>query len=256
MTSFTKLLILIIFIPINQVFAQDIKVDKSSGLVQVDGQDVFYLKAANKVLWQKDYSLTNIDGEELAYLKAEQGREWNSASRQYQDATYFGVTFSKSGNYCELHGFTSLSIIKSLSKTIVSAHLVQNGQISTEAEQKFIVMHNGTFLHNPNVVPQVVINVPVSPITQQTSTTSIPPEISLSKEKIYNHDQLIGTFRQTEKNSTITITVYNTGDAEVTRASHSGEDDWRISPQGKTIRFYAEKSLEKLFASLVSQGVF
>lgn len=238
--------------------AQDLDIDKKTGLVSVDGKEAFYLTAKNKVLWQADYSLENLSHEELAYLKAEKSREWNSASGSYQDATWYSVTFSKSGNYCELRNYTSLNIRKSLAKDIAAARLVVNGNVSPEAEQKFVVMHNGTFLKSQNAAPPVVVNVNSAPSPAASGAKAA--SIALSGEKIYNNDVLVGTFRTAASAGVTTVSVYGASDDKIATARHTdaSEDDWEVAlaTDGKSmqLRYYKETPLLKLFKALAERG--
>lgn len=238
-------------------WAQKVEVDKKSGLVTVDGQASFYLIPKKKVLWQSDYALENLDHRELAYLKVEQAEKWNNTTRQYESASYYGITFSQSGNYCQIRDFNSLSVVKSLAKEIAAARLVQNGDISPEAEQKFVVMHNGTFLRDPNAAPAVVVNVGAS---QPAATGSIPPaNISLSGEKIYNHDELIGSIRVKNDQGFTIVDIYNRTDAKVATARHkeNSDEDWEVqlaTGNPVSLRYYSQDSAQRLLKFLVEKG--
>ncbi len=241
--------------------AQDLDIDKKTGLVTVDGKEAFYLTAKNKVLWQADYSLENLSHEELAYLKAEKGREWNGASGSYQDVTWYSVTFSKSGNYCELRNYTSLNLRKSLAKDIAAARLVVNGSVSPEAEQKFVVMHNGTFLKNQNAAaPPIVVNVNSSAPASATPASARVASIALNGEKIYNNDALVGTFRTATSAGVTTVSVYGASDDKIATARHTdtSDDDWEVllSADNKNLqlRYYKETPLLKLFKALAERG--
>ena len=143
------LALLVLLTGISSSFAQRVDADKKTGLITVDGRPSFYLTGKNRALFTADFSLENLQRQELAYLKALQRQVFNP-STGYTTQTYYSVTFSQSGNYCEIYDFSSLSYFKSLAKTIAAAGLVQNNTISQPAEQKFIVMYNGVFLRDPN----------------------------------------------------------------------------------------------------------
>lgn len=141
--------LLLLLSGITPLFAQQVDFDKKSGLITVDGKPLFYLMGKNRVLFQSDYSLENLQHQELAYLKAEQQRIY-SPGYGYTTETFYSMTFSNSGNYCEIHGLTGFSMFKALAKNIAAARIVQNDAISVQAENKFIVMNNGIFLKDPN----------------------------------------------------------------------------------------------------------
>jgi len=253
-----RLLFLFLFVSLAAT-AQKVSVDKKTNIVTVEGEPSFVLKPKNKILWQSDYALENLDGQELAYFKAEKREKWNNTTHNYDNELFYGITFSQSGNYCELRNFTSLSIVKALAKEIAAARLVQGNAISPEAEQKFVVMHNGVFLKDPNKQqPAVVVNVGGS-AAGAPAAASAPASISISGEKIYNHDELTGTFRKSSENGYTTISIYNRDDNKVAIARHKdkSDEDWEIMPEGGSkisLRFYTDQSLERLFKYLAEKG--
>lgn len=142
------LLAIALLLQLTPAIAQKIEVEKKTGLIIVDGTPSFYLTSRNRVLFSSDYALENLQHQELAYLKALQQPTYSPASGNSTE-TYYNMTFSQSGNSCELHGFTSFSVIKSLGRSIAAARLIQNNQISREAERKFVMMYNGVFVQDP-----------------------------------------------------------------------------------------------------------
>lgn len=116
----------------------------------MDGRPSFYLTGKNRSLFLADYALENLQHRELAYLKALQAQVFNPATGYTSTQTYYSMTFSQTGNYCEIHEFSSLSFFKSLAKTIAAARLVENDAITRQAEEKFVVMNGGTFLRDPD----------------------------------------------------------------------------------------------------------
>jgi len=147
------LLALALLLQLAPAIAQRIDVEKKTGLISVDGTPSFYLTARNRILFTADYALENLQHQELAYLKAVQQPVYSPASGNTTE-TFYTMTFSQSGNSCELHGFTSFSVIKSLGRSIAAARLIQNNQISKEAERKFVMMYNGVFLQDPSDDPR------------------------------------------------------------------------------------------------------
>ncbi len=143
------ILALALLLQILPAIAQKIEVEKKTGLITVDGTPSFYLTSRNRILFNADYALENLQHQELAYLKYLQQPTYSPASGNSTE-TYYAMTFSQSGNSCELHGFTSFSVIKSLGRSIAAARLIQNNVISREAERKFVMMYNGVFIQDPS----------------------------------------------------------------------------------------------------------
>lgn len=260
--KFLKLCTLLLIVALS-ASAQKVEVDKKTGLVTVDGQPSFHLVAKKKVLWQSDYALENLDGKELAYLKAEEGEKWNNATRSYEKSTFYGITFTQSGNYCQIRDYNSLSVIKSLAKEIAAARLVQNGAISPEAEQKFVVMHKGQFLLDPNATPAVVVNVGngQQPVAAEPTDkrSSAPANISVSGDNIYNNDELIGNFRSKSEGGFMVLDIYSRDDSKVATARHKENsiDDWEVilSNGSKiSLRYYANDGEQRLLKYLVEKG--
>jgi hypothetical protein len=241
--------------------AQDIDVDKKTGLVQVDGKDAFYLKPKNKVLFSSDFSLQNMLGQELAYLKSTQGSRFNSATGTYQASQIFVVTFTQSANQCNITDFTSLSIIKSLAKTIVAANLVENNAISAASERKFVTMNNGTFFINPNAEQKKEPNIVVNVNTDQQSNHQKAAAVSilLKNDKVYNNDELIANFKTNKTDAKTVLSIYNAKGELVCTASHpnNDNDDWDLDINGtqKKLLYNPTNPLEKLFTYLIDKGI-
>lgn len=234
--------------------AQDVDVDKSTGLVKVDDQEVFYLTAKNKSLMESDFSLENLQHEELAYLKLVKGEKYNSGGGTSTTINY-QMVFTKTGNQCMLTGFGMLSIIKPLAKRIAGANLVKDGKVSDAEERKFILLNNGTFLKPiaPAANNERVIVVNDNP------KPSGPADISLKDNNIYNNSEMVGIFKRIVEGDMTVISVYNANDALICKATHptANEDaDWSLQLDGKAVAILYNKAapLEKLFKYLVEKG--
>lgn len=227
--------------------AQDVDIDKNTGLVTVDGKETFYLTPKNKQLLESDYSLENLQHKELAYLKR---------TKIGSDLAY-NMVFSVSGNQCLLTRFGTFGTTKHLAKMIAGASLVQNNEVSEQEERKFIILHNGTFVKDPSVVqapPERAM-----PLAQPDNRSTQPADISVKENKIYNNSELVGIFKRASENGTTTISVYNANDAMICKATHTdGNDnaDWNLTLDGRnvTLLYNTEKPLEKLFKYLAEKG--
>ncbi len=228
------------------LFAQDVDIDKQTGMVQVEGKDAFYLTPKNKQFMESDYSLENLQHKELAYLKLTKNGSTVS----------FYMVFTNSGNQCSLPGGT-FNNTKHLAKKIAAANLVQNNVVSDIEERKFIILNGGTFVKDqgPAPVPERVIVVN----DNNRQTASRTADISVKENKIYNNSEMAGTFKRNTENGTTTIAVYNMNDAMVCKATHAdGNDnaDWNLLLDGKTVTllYNAQTPAEKLFKYLAEKG--
>ncbi len=238
------------------LFAQGVDVDKKTGLVSVNDKPAFYLEPKSLgVLQESDYSLQNLEHKELAYLKHQNSVRYTGNGTT--NVTEYLMVFTKSGNQCVITGFSLLTgIIKPMARKIVAANLVQNDAVSLEEERKFIILNHGSFVTQPQGGNVVVNSAPVV----APPRTGAPADISLKETNIYNNSELVGVFKRTEDGGITTISVYNTSDALVCKASHPNDNadaDWMILSDGRTatILFNPAAPLEKLFKYLVEKGI-
>ena len=235
---------------------QNVDVDKKTGLVSVDDKDAFYLIAKSVGMMDYDYSLQNLEGKELAYLKHTTGTRYNNNGTTSSTNDYLMV-FSKTGNQCTLTGFGLITgTIKPMAKMIAAANLVQNGEISEAEERKFVVIHKGSFINGPARNEKVIVMNSGDAAPRHVA----PADISLKETNIYNNSELVGVFRYAEEAGISTISVYNTSDALVCKATHPKDNpnaDWTIVSDGKTatILYNTAAPLEKLFKYLVEKSI-
>lgn len=228
--------------------AQDVDVDKKTGLVQVDGVDAFYLTPKNKQLFVSDYSLENLQHKELAYLKY----------TSYPNVSYYYMVFTKTGNQCMLKDNIVLGNIKHLAKMIAGANLVQANAVSEEEERKFIILHNGTFIRDPAATPPPAVVEKIIVASDNQRKTQVA-DIMVKENKIYNSSELVGVFKKTTEQDVTYITVYNANDAMICKASHPDKNkdaDWNLLLDDKavTLLYNPSAPLEKLFKYLVEKG--
>jgi hypothetical protein len=148
-----------------------------------------------------------------------------------------------------------------LAKTIVSANLVENNSISTASERKFVTMNNGTFFINPNSETKKDPNIVVNVNTDKTNNIQKSKSISLllKNEKVYNNDELVGTYKSIKTESKTTITIYNAQGEQVCFASHpnNDNDDWDLDINGtkKKLLYNPNSPLEKLFTYFIEKEI-
>lgn len=249
-------IIIAIFCFVSFAVGQNVDVDKKTGLVSVEGSAAFYLTPKNKSIMHSDFALENLNHEELAYLKYAEVTKY-TRSGTTSGVTTFQMVFTKSGNQCTLEGFNLLGgIMKPIAKQIAGANLVKDGAISQAEERKFIVLNNGNFLINPyaTTAPQERERF----VNNEPQRSSGPADISLRETNIYNNSELVGVFKKMEEGNLTTISVYNSSDVMICKASHPNNDnaDWSILVDGKTttILYNPAAPLEKLFKYLVEKG--
>jgi hypothetical protein len=237
--------------------AQNVDVDKKSGLVSIGDKETFYLTAKNTNIMGSDFSLENLQHQELAYLKKVEVAGYRNGHETSN--TNYLMVFTKSGNQCTLTGMSFLTgIIKPIAKKIAGANLVQNGEISFEEERKFLLLNNGTFINKPTQnAPEKVIVINNG---NENNKNNTPANIVIKDNKIYNNSELAGIYKFVQEEGNDIIKVYNSSDAQVCSASHKSKndnDDWKIVTDEKSINilYDAVSPLEKLFKYLVEKNI-
>lgn len=239
--------------------AQDVDIDKSTGLVKVDNKDCFYLIKTNKTFLSTDYSLQNLNKEELAYLKSVDVNTLPWDERGNHQGLFIRMTFSETTNTVNIFP-DAFDGIKQLAKRIAKAKLVVDNKIDPKAERMFVVSNNGKIFREPvaNTPVQVVIN------NATPAATATSAKISIKSSNIYNNDELVGTFKKNTDSTTkiLTISVYNKDGVKTViakRQSNITDADWEITnaATNKTnqVLYSEESSLEKLFKYLIEKGL-
>lgn len=232
-----------LMLSITKLSAQEVDYDKTTGMVQVEGKDAFYLVSKNKKLMISDYSLQNMEHKELAYLKY----------TDYGGSSGYFMVFTHTGNQCSITGLGTFANAKQVAKIIAAANLVQKNEMSEEEERKFIILHNGTFISTPAPAEKIII------ANDSRNTTTQPADISIKEDKIYNNSELVGFFKSTKEEGNTIISVYNNSDALICKASHADGNnnaDWNLSLDGKTVTLLYNTSapMERLFKYLAEKG--
>ncbi len=241
------------------VSAQEVDVDKSTGLVKVNGVDSFYAVKKNKALFSFDISIQNKNKEELAFLKYFDVNTLPWEERANHSGLYYRITFSRSSNTVNV--FPGLSTLKSVAKVFVSNKLIVNDAIEPAAEKLFVVSNKGTLFQDPTPTPiNVVINNPAGTNTNTPATTA---DILIKGFNIFNNSELIGFFKKNvSADSTLFINVYKKDENKVCTATHSlkaADADWDIHFSDNkviTLLYNPATPLEKLFKYLAEKGYF
>ena len=242
------------------VFAQEVDVDKSTGLVKVNGIDSFYAIKKNKAMFSFDISIQNKNKEELAFLKYFDVNTLSWEERGTRSGLYYRLTFSKTSNTVNV--FPGMSTLKWVAKMVVTNKLIVNNEIEPAAERLFVVSNKGNLFQDPNPAPiNVIINNPAA--TNTTATKTPAAEILIKGFNIYNNSELIGTFKKNVSADSVQfINVYKKDDNKVCTATHSlklPDADWDIrftDDKLITLLYNPSQPLERLFKFLVEKGYF
>jgi hypothetical protein len=245
------------------ITAQDVSLDKKTDLVTVDGKPSFYIFITQKRgLGVSDYSLQNLEKKELASFSPIKGDVYNNITHRYDETTYLQIVFSKTGNSAVIKELNAFGVQKSLAKTVAKALLVKDNDIDAEAERNFIVKLKGVFLKDPNA-PQINVTVNAPPTNASTNTPpSVPADISIKANNIYNNSELAGSFKKSiSADSVLTIITYNKKDEKVATATYTYKNpdaDWVVmfaDGVKSSVLYNTNTPLEKLFKYFWEKGL-
>ncbi|GAB4094424.1 hypothetical protein [Flaviaesturariibacter terrae] len=248
-----QLLTLLAFFPVLIANAQDVDVDKKTGIVKVDGKDAFLIETIGKS-GTKTYSVQNLAKKEFLLVKNEVvGQSYNTTSHKMEDDTKLRFTFTGTGNTCLVSSpIFSFSWYKIIATIVARGRLFESEAISIESERRFVVSNGGQY------------RAPEQPMIVQVSAPvpAASASIQLKGSRIYNNDEAIGTFKQSTDAGTETIQVYNANDQKVAVARHpqgKPDEDWTIvlSADNRTVSvlYNSATPLERLFQYLTEKGL-
>jgi hypothetical protein len=273
-----------IFILINLLFfallikAQKIDVAKD-GLVKADGKDAFYLEKRNvTILGMSDFLLKDLQKKDIAYLKAETVPTYNYNNRYgstTSNTSMFTVTFMKSGNQAIINSFTSLSVPKSVARTLYNAELfAADGNLDPYKERLYCLSTGGRLLSPeyamlPNSrieTEERYVRDPIAPkngdiLELETSTNNL----ILNQGEIYYKKIFKGTHSRIvqkiidENTNEFLVNFFDTNNLPTYTAIYlSKNSDWVIidknQKQVAQIMYDAAHPLEDLIQNLISNN--
>ena len=133
----------ILFLGMHSIQAKDkTEVDIKDDSVLVDGKASFIFEKIKYMPGTFNYYVKDLSGKKLAFLKFYDYNDYKeiSSANPKGRVTYYEVTFLGSGQKAEIPAFARQ--VK-MAEILVKQNLVQNGAISNESEQEFIMV-NGT----------------------------------------------------------------------------------------------------------------
>jgi len=169
-----KKLLLIAFLTIGAIssYAKDKgpKIDVNNDTVTVDGKNVFILETVKAGMGIRNFFIENLAGKKLAFLKFESYKDPKevSSANPNGNVNYFHITFLESKQTAEIRYYVKQN---KLAEFLLEQKLVQDGVITEEAEQEFILINgnsysmkrnelggNGTIIINNNTTPKNGVN--------------------------------------------------------------------------------------------------
>ncbi len=120
------------------------KVDVNNDTVTVDGKNVFILEPMKAGLGIRNYFIKDLSGKKLAFLKYESYKDPKeiSSGNPNGNVTYLQYTFLESKQTAETRYFLKQN---NLAEFLIEQKLVQDGVITEEAEQEFILVNGNPY---------------------------------------------------------------------------------------------------------------
>jgi hypothetical protein len=224
---FINIIIVVAYLPFISI-AQTIKIAKD-GLVNVDGQDKFYLIKENAVLGVGDFKWQNLNHQDIGFIKF-MPDNFNPYTNRSGSA--YQLVMTQSGNSCLIDQFNSFSFHKSLARELCNAGILNNGQVIADKERTFIIAHFGQY--QPKVVYTNNNNSYNSQI--ETNNNTINPTESFNDDALviknnkifYQQKKRVDYTSVVSEKSTI-ITFLNSNNIAINIATYiKGSDEWEI----------------------------
>jgi hypothetical protein len=133
----------ILFMGIHSMQAKDkTEIDIKDDSVLVNGKVAFLFEKIKYLPGTFNYFVKDLSGKKLAFLKFYDYNDYKeiSSANPKGRVTYYEVTFLESGQKAEIPAFARQL---KMAELLVKQNLVQDGTISKESEQEFILV-NGT----------------------------------------------------------------------------------------------------------------
>ena len=245
-------IVAIAFLSFTNSYAQNVQV-ANDGLVKVNNKGVFYIKAKNfSAPGQTDYALENLKHKELAYFKLMITYHYDSTTRSHFEIQYYILIFDNTGGSCDVRNYhNSNTIVKSLARLVLGAHLVDGDHIDEQAEKDFILSYNG-FLS-----PEAVDSSDKTKLL--SSGDSATGSITIKENVVYYNTTVAGTFTKTAIDSDMQLVmVYATNKAKVAEVTYiKGQPYWSVvtvmDEERNTTPYDKEKPIESLFRYLIGK---
>ncbi|RYY88573.1 MAG: hypothetical protein EOO15_08560 [Chitinophagaceae bacterium] len=251
-----RLLFILVLMISTALHAQNVDVDKKTGIVKVDGKEAFIIETIGKG-GAKGYSVQNLAKKEFVFVQNEVvGQSYNQSSRRMQDDVKMRFTFTATGNSCLVSSpILSFSYYKIIATVVARGRLLENESVSLESERRFVVSNGGQY--RPVEQPVVVqVSAPAP------ATAAVAASIQVKGNRIYNHDEAIGSFKQSTDGGFEVIQVYSSSDQKVAVARHAQgkpDEDWSITlsadNRNVSVLYNTATPLERLFQYLTEKGI-
>ncbi|MBS1687174.1 MAG: hypothetical protein JSS96_00505, partial [Bacteroidetes bacterium] len=168
---------------------------------------------------------------------------------------YYTLTFTRSGAHADIRDFmSSTTIIQSLANMLVKEKLVQNGKVNDAEVKRYIDANLGfsTTTYGDSTQKELADNT-------KSEYDTLTGTISMREGFIYYNQQSIGTYQKTDIDTDLVLVqVYAPNRQKVAEVTHAaGDADWAIvtvvDQERKTLKYDADKPLEKLFMYLLKK---
>ncbi|TCJ14484.1 hypothetical protein EPD60_10880 [Flaviaesturariibacter flavus] len=248
-TFFLSLLLL----AANLLRAQDIDVDRKTGLVTLNGREFCYIVPTSKGQ-VKQFNVQNLQHRDLIFVSENEGKRYNPQTQTYEGDDY-RVVFLDTRNWCTTMGRgLGHNNYHKIARMLVAERLLQDGAVVPESERLFVRKNHGVF--NTRIEPAESVGKAGTGIEAPAAG-----QVRIAGDKAYLGDRVIGSFRgnRTESTGEEAYTIYGPDDVQVATILRADQKaDWRITIPAENksymLRYYPDRAVERLFQSLVEKG--
>jgi hypothetical protein len=236
------------------VCAQEIDVNRKTGLVTVNGKEYCYIQPASKGA-VKQFNVQNLQHQDLIFISENEGRQYDRETQSFVGDDY-RIVFLGTHNWCTAKsdgiGFNNF---QKIARLLVKEQLLQDNAVLPESERLFIRKNHGIFA--TRIEPATRPVRPSSATTpKDTSNASFVYVDMLDGDKFLRNGKVVGTYSRAATTPE-TIHFYSADDVKVATAVRR-DDEWELSTNtdGKkvTLRYYSTGTIDRLFGYLLQRG--
>jgi hypothetical protein len=236
------------------VRAQDIDVNRKTGLVTVNGKEYCYIQPANKGA-VKQFNVQNLLHQDLIFISENEGRQYDREAQSFVGDDY-RIVFLGTHNWCTTKsGGIGFNNFQKIARLLVKEQLLQNNAVLPESERLFIRKNHGIFATRIEPGAQPVPAAPVT-ATKDSSNNTYTYVDMLDGDRYLRNGKVVGTFSRAGS-APETLYFYGADDVKVATAVRKG-DEWEVSTNkdGKkvTLRYYNTGTIDRLFSYLLQKG--
>jgi hypothetical protein len=247
-------LLAILLMTAGTLCAQNINVDRNTGLVTVNGNEYCYIVPTSKGVVHQ-FNVQNLQHQDLIFVSENEGRQYNRETQTFEGDDY-RVVFLGTHNWCTANSSgIGLSNYQKITRMLLQARILQNDSVVPESERLFIRNNRGIFVTKieAGTVPKAG-----APQADRGKAGKPAPVVAdyLKEDRYYRNDKLVGSFTRSNGQTEV-LQFFGSDDVKVATAVRNG-DEWDITTTSDgrkvTLRYYSSNTVGRLFDYLLTKG--